>query len=62
MGDLARETGVELSIPSPILCTDNAAMLAVPADYYLRNGIRSGLQLDAKTVWSLDSLAERVKD
>jgi N6-L-threonylcarbamoyladenine synthase len=62
MGELARETGVALSIPSPILCTDNAAMLAVPADYYLRNGIRSGLQLDAKTVWSLDSLAERVKD
>lgn len=62
MGELARETGVELSIPSPILCTDNAAMLAVPADYYLRSGIRSGLQLDAKTVWSLDSLAERVKD
>lgn len=62
MGELAREAGVALSIPSPILCTDNAAMLAVPADYYLRNGIRSGLQLDAKTVWSLDSLAERVKD
>lgn len=62
MGELARETGVELYIPSPILCTDNAAMLAVPADYYLENGIRSGLQLDAKTVWSLDSLAERVKD
>ncbi|MHC1698276.1 MAG: tRNA (adenosine(37)-N6)-threonylcarbamoyltransferase complex transferase subunit TsaD [Geobacteraceae bacterium] len=62
MGKLARETGVELFIPSPILCTDNAAMLAVPADYYLRNGIRSGLQLDAKTVWPLDSLAERGKD
>ena len=58
MGALARETGVQLSIASPILCTDNAAMLAVPGDYYLRNGIRSGLQLDAKTVWSLDSRTE----
>jgi len=62
MGKLARETGVKLFIPSPILCTDNAAMLAVPANYYLRNGIRSGLHLDAKTVWSLDSSAERVQD
>jgi N6-L-threonylcarbamoyladenine synthase len=62
MAKLAQETGVKLFIPSPVLCTDNAAMLAVPADYYLSNGIRSGLQLDAKTVWSLDSLAERVQD
>ncbi|RQW88817.1 MAG: tRNA (adenosine(37)-N6)-threonylcarbamoyltransferase complex transferase subunit TsaD [Geobacter sp.] len=61
MATLAEETGVTLFIPSPLLCTDNAAMLAVPADYYLRNGIRSGLQLDAKTVWSLDSLSERVQ-
>jgi N6-L-threonylcarbamoyladenine synthase len=61
MAALSQETGVELFIPSPVLCTDNAAMLAVPADYYLRNGIRSGLQLDAKTVWSLDSLSERVQ-
>ena len=59
MGELARETGVKLFIPSPLLCTDNAAMLAVPADFYLQNGIVSGLELDAKTVWSLDSLAER---
>ncbi len=61
MHDLAREAGVELFIPSPVLCTDNAAMLAVPADFYLQNGIRSELQLDAKTVWSLDSLAERAQ-
>lgn len=61
MNDLARQTGTELFIPSPLLCTDNAAMLAVSADFYLRSGLRSGLQLDAKTVWSLDSLAERVQ-
>jgi N6-L-threonylcarbamoyladenine synthase len=61
MSELGREMGVELFIPSPVLCTDNAAMLAVPADFYLHNGIRSGLELDAKTVWSLDSLAERVQ-
>jgi len=61
MSGLSEETGVELFIPSPILCTDNAAMLAVPAEFYLGNGIRSGHEMDAKTVWPLDSLAERLK-
>jgi N6-L-threonylcarbamoyladenine synthase len=61
MGNLAQESGVQLYIPSPLLCTDNAAMLAVPGDFYLQNGIRSGLQLDAKTVWSLDSRTEGAK-
>ena len=61
MSRLSEETGVELFIPSPILCTDNAAMLAVPAEFYLGNGIRSGHEMDAKTVWPLDSLAERLK-
>lgn len=61
MSRLSEETGVELFIPSPILCTDNAAMLAVPAEFYLGNGIRNGHEMDAKTVWPLDSLAERLK-
>jgi len=61
MTRLSEETGVELFIPSPILCTDNAAMLAVPAEFYLGNGIRNGHEMDAKTVWPLDSLAERLK-
>lgn len=61
MSRLSEETGVELFIPSPILCTDNAAMLAVPAEFYLGHGIRNGHEMDAKTVWPLDSLAERLK-
>ncbi len=60
MNVMAAETGVALSFPSPILCTDNGAMIAVPADYYLRNGMESGLELDAKVAWPLDSLCDRI--
>jgi N6-L-threonylcarbamoyladenine synthase len=59
MKAMAEETGVELSFPSPILCTDNGAMIAVPADYYLGNGMESGLDLDAKVAWPLDTLCHR---
>ncbi len=60
MGRLARERGLDLFIPSPLLCSDNAAMNAVPGDYYLQNGIASGLDFDALPVWPLDALAERL--
>ncbi len=60
MKDMAGETGVELFIPSPVLCTDNGAMIAVPADFYLENGFECGLDMDARVSWSLDSLAERM--
>jgi N6-L-threonylcarbamoyladenine synthase len=61
MNGMAQETGVELSFPSPVLCTDNGAMIAVPADYYLKNGMESGLELDAKVAWPLDSLCDRIR-
>ena len=60
MGTLAAAAGIELHIPSPALCADNAAMLAVPADYYLTHGITSGFELDALPVWPLDTLVERL--
>jgi N6-L-threonylcarbamoyladenine synthase len=60
MGRLAEEEGVTLYIPSPSLCADNAAMIAVPGDYYLSKGITSGLGLDALPVWPLDRMAERL--
>ena len=60
MAKLAEQADVELHIPAPALCADNAAMLAVPADYYLTHGIRSGFELDAMPVWPLDALAERL--
>jgi N6-L-threonylcarbamoyladenine synthase len=61
MAAMADDIGIELSIPSPLLCTDNGAMIAVPADFYLRSGFCSGPDLDAKTVWPLDSLAARLQ-
>ena len=60
MGRLADERGIELHIPTPALCADNAAMLAVPADYYLEHGMESGLGLDALAVWPLDSITAQL--
>ena len=62
MADFAEANGVELSIASPKLCADNAAMIAVPGDYYLNHGFQSGFDLDALPVWPLDKLAGRIKE
>jgi N6-L-threonylcarbamoyladenine synthase len=62
MRAFADREGVELSIPAPSLCADNAAMIAVPGDYYLSTGFRSGFDLDALPVWPLDRLAVRFKE
>ncbi|WP_298272055.1 tRNA (adenosine(37)-N6)-threonylcarbamoyltransferase complex transferase subunit TsaD [Geobacter sp.] len=59
MGEAAARKGMELSIPSPVLCSDNAAMIAVPGDYYLVRGIRGDLSLDALVSWPLDTLKAR---
>jgi N6-L-threonylcarbamoyladenine synthase len=58
---LSESGGFELYIPSPGLCSDNAAMLAVPGNFYLTNGIRSDLTFDALPVWPLDTLVNRLK-
>jgi N6-L-threonylcarbamoyladenine synthase len=60
MEQFARERGVELSIPAPLFCSDNAAMNAVAGDYYLHNGIVSGIDFDALPAWPLDALAARL--
>lgn len=60
MERLAAALGLELHIPSPALCTDNAAMIAVPGDFYLTHGITGGPDLDSLTVWPLDGLAARL--
>ncbi len=53
MHGLSRRIGVELFIPSPLLCTDNAAMIAVPGDFYLENGMCDDFTLDAVATWPL---------
>jgi N6-L-threonylcarbamoyladenine synthase len=62
MQEFAAKQGVELSMPSPLLCSDNAAMIAVPGDFYLNAGFTSGFDLDALPVWPLDRLAARLKE
>ncbi|HEY5975762.1 MAG TPA: tRNA (adenosine(37)-N6)-threonylcarbamoyltransferase complex transferase subunit TsaD [Geobacteraceae bacterium] len=54
LADLARQEGVQLFIPAPTLCADNAAMLAVAGDWYLSRGQAASLALDALPTWPLD--------
>ena len=61
MGALCERLGVELSIPSPSLCGDNAAMLAVPGDYYLSHGLVSPQSLDVTATWDMDIIKESMK-
>jgi len=58
MATLCKKMGVELSIPHPSLCGDNAAMLAVPGDYYLSHGFFSSPSLDVTATWNMDSIKE----
>ena len=54
--ELSDTADIEVLFPSPLLCADNAAMLAVAGDYYLSRGIRSGLDLNAVSSWPLEQL------
>lgn len=47
MKQACEERGIEFYYPSPILCTDNAAMIGVAAYYEYLNGTRSGWDLNA---------------
>jgi N6-L-threonylcarbamoyladenine synthase len=58
MTRLAREMGIELHIPRPSLCGDNAAMLAVSGNYYLENGFASTPDLDVTANWEMDRIKE----
>ena len=58
MATLATERGVELHIPQPALCGDNAAMLAVPGNFYLTQGYMSPPSLDVTATWEMDRIKE----
>ncbi len=53
---LARNQDFEVYFPSPGLCSDNAAMLAVAGNYYLEKGCNAPLNLNASAHWMLDAV------
>ncbi len=55
---LGKACGVEVSIPKPALCGDNAAMLAVPGNFYLEEGYASHPSLDVTATWEMDRIKE----
>lgn len=46
--ELEKNQGMKIYYPSPVLCTDNAAMIASAGYYNYINGITSGLELNAE--------------
>ncbi len=56
LAGLARAQGVDLVIPSPRYCTDNAAMVAGAGLHRFLAGHRAGPDLDAVPTWDLEEL------
>ena len=47
MEEKAGSRGIDVLKPSPVLCTDNGAMIASAAYYAYRSGVKPDLELDA---------------
>ena len=47
METTCEKNGIRFFRPSPILCTDNAAMIGAAGYYDFKKGVRSGLDLNA---------------
>lgn len=54
----ARATGVRLVMPSPVHCTDNAAMIAAAACRRYVSGQADGWDLEASASWDLPSASD----
>lgn len=52
--EVAPARHLEVFFPTLDLCADNAAMLGVAGDFYLRRGDQAGLDLNALASWPLD--------
>ena len=56
MAAACADAGIQLLSPSPVLCTDNGAMVAAAGANLLAAGVRSGLELSADPSLALGSL------
>jgi N6-L-threonylcarbamoyladenine synthase len=54
LGDAGPANGRQVFFPSPALCADNAAMLAVAGEAYLQAGQAASSDLNAVASWALD--------
>ena len=59
VAEAATYDGVEVFLPPPRLCTDNAAMIAVAGTEAFRRGERAALDLNADPAWRISRCATR---
>jgi N6-L-threonylcarbamoyladenine synthase len=57
IADCGEQRGLDVFFPPMILCTDNAAMIAVVGEHLLKKGQRGSLDLNAVSRWPLDKMS-----